>query len=220
ILFIFVSINLPAARELPSPDTVASPLTDQSRHAINPFLFHLNISLGLLQHIPVVALAGIIAWNTSYAPLPPTARRNTPRRRQGPSRTAKTLLILGVLLCLAWSIESSVSSRTVDLIVRRRCERTGRSYESEMCVVPPWWWLDRKGSLEVSGMVGGVVEEAVRVVRRLHGWASWVDLVQWGGGVGLVLLFSFARKEFRRNKEEWVWATVSEVQNTFDFRRY
>ena len=140
-----------------------------------------------------------------------------------------------------------MASRTLDFIVRRRCESTGRSYESEMCVVPPWWWLDRKGSLVLDGAGRewsvGMGVDAVKVVHRLHGWASWVDLVHWVGGVGLVVLFCFARKEFRRNKEvgslhrflrlifffhtdlfvceqEWVWATVSEVQNTFDFRRY
>jgi len=49
--------------------------------------------------------------------------------------------------------------------------------------------------------------------------ASWVDLLHLLFLASLVLFFMFVRSEYRRNMEETIWNTVSQIQD-FDFRRF
>ena len=57
------------------------------------------------------------------------------------------------------------------------------------------------------------------VVIPAHGWASYMDIFQWLGALGLHGCFAFMKAEFSRNSEAWIALTVSQVQNEFDFRR-
>jgi hypothetical protein len=57
------------------------------------------------------------------------------------------------------------------------------------------------------------------IVIPAHGWASYVDILQWIGALGLHGCFSFMKAEYLRNSEAWIALTVSQVQNEFDFRR-
>jgi len=50
--------------------------------------------------------------------------------------------------------------------------------------------------------------------------ASWVDFVHLLYIVSLVFFFLFLRSEYLRNMEECIWTTVSQIQDTFDFRRF
>ena len=75
---------------------------------------------------------------------------------------------------------------------------------TNICVVPPYWWLEKQQN---------------NVVEITHGWASWIDALQWVSGVGVYLVFSAMRAEYIRNMEDWVWIIVSQVQNTFNFTR-
>jgi len=50
--------------------------------------------------------------------------------------------------------------------------------------------------------------------------ASWVDLVHLSYIVSLLFFFLFLRSEYLRNMEECIWTTVSQIQDTFDFRRF
>lgn len=50
-----------------------------------------------------------------------------------------------------------------------------------------------------------------------HGWASILDLFCWIGGLGVFGLFRFMKIEYNRNADQWITATVSEVQSTFGF---
>jgi len=49
---------------------------------------------------------------------------------------------------------------------------------------------------------------------------SWVDFLQWVKIISLLFYFFFIRSEYRRNMEECIWTTVSQIQDTFDFRRF
>eukprot|EP01111_Echinosteliopsis_oligospora_P009965 TRINITY_DN3016_c0_g1_i1.p1 TRINITY_DN3016_c0_g1~~TRINITY_DN3016_c0_g1_i1.p1 ORF type:complete len:287 (+),score=27.19 TRINITY_DN3016_c0_g1_i1:235-1095(+) len=49
---------------------------------------------------------------------------------------------------------------------------------------------------------------------------SWVDIVSIFNVVSLILFFWFLRAEYLRNMEECIWTTVSQIQDTFDFRRF
>eukprot|EP01113_Clastostelium_recurvatum_P025835 TRINITY_DN3104_c0_g1_i1.p1 TRINITY_DN3104_c0_g1~~TRINITY_DN3104_c0_g1_i1.p1 ORF type:complete len:310 (+),score=51.41 TRINITY_DN3104_c0_g1_i1:153-1082(+) len=49
---------------------------------------------------------------------------------------------------------------------------------------------------------------------------SWVDFVHVMNFVSLLLFFLFLRSEYLRNMEECMWNTVSQIQDTFDFRRF
>eukprot|EP01114_Cavostelium_apophysatum_P021347 TRINITY_DN7425_c0_g1_i1.p2 TRINITY_DN7425_c0_g1~~TRINITY_DN7425_c0_g1_i1.p2 ORF type:complete len:133 (+),score=17.06 TRINITY_DN7425_c0_g1_i1:692-1090(+) len=51
-------------------------------------------------------------------------------------------------------------------------------------------------------------------------FASWVDLISICYFVSLIFFFIFARNEYQRNMEETIWSTVSQIQDTFDFRRF
>jgi len=50
--------------------------------------------------------------------------------------------------------------------------------------------------------------------------ASWVDIVHIFYLISLVFFFLFLRSEYLRNMEECIWTTVSQIQDTFDFRRF
>jgi hypothetical protein len=50
--------------------------------------------------------------------------------------------------------------------------------------------------------------------------ASWVDVIHIFYLPTLVCFFLFIRSEYLRNMEECIWTTVSQIQDTFDFRRF
>ncbi len=49
---------------------------------------------------------------------------------------------------------------------------------------------------------------------------SITDLLQLLHLISVVFFFVFLRAEFQRNMEECIWTTVSQIQDTFDFRRF
>jgi hypothetical protein len=49
---------------------------------------------------------------------------------------------------------------------------------------------------------------------------SWLDFVNLLDLITMILFFAFCRAEFLRNMEECIWTTVSQIQDTFDFRRF
>lgn len=54
----------------------------------------------------------------------------------------------------------------------------------------------------------------------IWGGISWIDLLIIFNYVSLVLFFLFLRTEYLRNMEECIWTTVSQIQDTFDFRKF
>jgi len=50
--------------------------------------------------------------------------------------------------------------------------------------------------------------------------ASWIDLLHLLYLPALLCFFLFIRSEYLRNMEECIWTTVSQIQDTFDFRRF
>jgi len=52
------------------------------------------------------------------------------------------------------------------------------------------------------------------------GYLSWVDILSLVNFVSLLMFFLFLRSEYLRNMEECIWSTVSQIQDTFDFRRF
>jgi len=50
--------------------------------------------------------------------------------------------------------------------------------------------------------------------------ASYVDLIHLLYLFSLIFFFLFLRSEYLRNMEECIWDTVSQIQDTFDFRRF
>eukprot|EP01112_Ceratiomyxa_fruticulosa_P000759 TRINITY_DN1068_c0_g1_i2.p1 TRINITY_DN1068_c0_g1~~TRINITY_DN1068_c0_g1_i2.p1 ORF type:complete len:316 (-),score=34.49 TRINITY_DN1068_c0_g1_i2:94-1041(-) len=51
-------------------------------------------------------------------------------------------------------------------------------------------------------------------------FASGVDLMLVINLVSLLFFFLFLRSEYIRNREECIWTTVSQIQDTFDFRKF
>lgn len=49
---------------------------------------------------------------------------------------------------------------------------------------------------------------------------SWIDILIILNYISLLLFFLFLRSEYLRNMEECIWTTVSQIQDTFDFRRF
>jgi len=49
---------------------------------------------------------------------------------------------------------------------------------------------------------------------------SVIDLLIMFNFLSLILFFLFLRTEYLRNMEECIWTTVSQIQDTFDFRRF
>jgi len=50
--------------------------------------------------------------------------------------------------------------------------------------------------------------------------ASWVDVIHIFSLLSFIFYFLFLRNEYLRNMEETIWTTVSQIQDTFDFRRF
>ena len=96
------------------------------------------------------------------------------RQKEGPSITSKLILFMGTLCIFCFVMEISVMNRLLGL-------------KGEMCIVPPWWWINPTSILEL------VIKN-----RPVHGWASLLDLVQWVGIGGYVLIFLFMKKEYER----------------------
>ncbi|KAI8918750.1 hypothetical protein BC831DRAFT_516105 [Entophlyctis helioformis] len=190
--------------------------------------------LSALQFIPLLIMLFCIVTGSSQPPQR-TQTSGRPsrraRRRQGPAILTKCLFCISVLMMSVWWIEPSLVSRAIEQHIQGTMDpQTG--YEGSVCVVPPWWWLEVPRNTSAPTMPDGQLlpSEAFaatamhrggsdRIGLNAHGWASWVDVSQWVGMAGLWILFLAMRAEFKRNMEEWVWVTVSEVQNTFDFRR-
>jgi len=49
---------------------------------------------------------------------------------------------------------------------------------------------------------------------------SYIDILTIVNYLALILFFLFLRSEYLRNMEECIWTTVSQIQDTFDFRRF
>ncbi|KAI8806900.1 hypothetical protein BJ742DRAFT_346334 [Cladochytrium replicatum] len=137
--------------------------------------------------------------------------RNRRNAAHGASRNARVVLFFAVLLGVCVWLEPSVVSRGVREAVRGEAG----TFESRMCVVPPWWWRDVRGDGEGFG-IG--VAGGERYDGGWHGWASWVDGVHWVGLGSLWMMFWFVNMEYVRNSEEWVWVILSQLQDQYDFR--
>ena len=117
---------------------------------------------------------------TKSLPLPSSRPRPNRNRIYGPSHYSKTILFFSSLFTLIYFIEPSLVYR---ILLNFKLDETIDS----MCVVPPWWWVERN--------------ESIVYIIKAHGWASWIDLVQWVGGVGIFGFFVFMKTEYTRNME-------------------
>lgn len=158
----------------------------------------LQILACLLQMIPLFILTFVIVTTPS---LPVDTRYRSNQRVFGPSKTSKFILVLALLSIFFW-FEPSIMYRMLDSL-------WDHPKSESLCIVPPWWWIENGTTnfLKIKGI-------------PTHGWASVIDILQWIAGFGLYCYFFFMKSEYTRNMEDWIWVTVSEVQNTFDFRRY
>jgi len=50
--------------------------------------------------------------------------------------------------------------------------------------------------------------------------AIWIDFIDTVYLISLLFFFLFIRSEYMRNMEETIWQSVSQIQDTFDFRRF
>ena len=94
--------------------------------------------------------------------------------KTGPTLTAKAYLLGGIIFGCIWWIEPSILSRFLVAFVKS----LSGTFAVQMCIIPPWWWGD---------------------FDKLRGWASWMDLLQWLGLLGVFFLFLFMKMEFNRN---------------------
>ncbi|TPX56402.1 hypothetical protein PhCBS80983_g04555 [Powellomyces hirtus] len=208
-----------------------------SDHNTTSVFFLLNTTTSIIQHLPPLILAYYITTNkykTTPSTLPPTVcqqprvstssrhhHRHHEHHPDGPTFTTRTLVAFAALLSLPWIVEPSILARAIKSLYQRSNNET----QHAVCIVPPWWWIDADNindnnmstQTASSSTFFGIGNESAT---NLHGWASNVDLLIWAGFVAQLLWFEIVRREWRRNKEEWVWLTVSELQSVFDFRRY
>lgn len=166
------------------------------RHAYNGFLvqwtFPIFIILSVSQCCPVVWRA----WQCiSKANAEPPRQEEFSSR--GPSSYANLILGIGLTLSMfAWLLEPSQRNYLVVWLV----QIMGKTENpAELCIVPPQW--------STEGNSG-----------ERYGWASLMDVLEWTGGLGSIVLFYFIKLEFDRNSSFWVFLTVREVQSAFDFR--
>ncbi|KXS16279.1 hypothetical protein M427DRAFT_55710 [Gonapodya prolifera JEL478] len=160
----------------------------------------------------------------------PSWRRRAGLARQrlhGPSPCTKLLFVLGACLVLvSWGIEQSWSSRLVweHIDTTSTLESRGSNLDksrgvddyvwwdkihlSSVCSVPPLYSFP---DVKFAGVVAG---EPYSV----HGWASWMDALNWIGTVGLVVVLAAVSREGRRCKDEIVWVTANQVAEVFDGR--
>ncbi|TPX65977.1 hypothetical protein SpCBS45565_g04795 [Spizellomyces sp. 'palustris'] len=219
LLSIYLATNppsMPPGHTLPNeiPVSFPPPLVDPGPHTYSPTFFRFSVAMDVIQHIPVLILATmIIAGPYEHEEGFVGLGRRTNRRRQGPAGSSKFLLFLGLLLGSVWLVKPSVLSRGVDALIRNTDSRSNLSYHGRMCVVPPWWWLEaHEDPTYMDGTNGETAPPILGTALpkppgELHGWASWVDLLQWTGYTGLWLIFGFVRKEYKRNKEvAWVYS--------------
>ncbi|KAI8898766.1 hypothetical protein BC833DRAFT_620033 [Globomyces pollinis-pini] len=178
----------------------------------------------IIQIIPLLVLTFEIV-TTPALPLETvvnTHSRRTRNRVYGPSKTLKCLLLVSIVASLVYWLEISIVARILNVI-------SPQPPSSATCIVPPWWWVERNNFT----MVPINIQEYQKPVKIIThgidsfmksntelGWASRMDGIQWIGSLSLIGIFFFMRQEYTRNQEDWIWVTVSEVQNTFDFRRY
>eukprot|EP00842_Homolaphlyctis_polyrhiza_P000754 jgi/Hompol1/167/HPOL_003017-RA len=204
-------------------DPAASAATSDTRVVV-------IVVMSIIQIIPLYVLVFIIATTDAQSrqgslTVSPRSRRR--RRRYGPTSFTKLLFFAGVVLTTLWWIEPSLTSRAIEShILTTMDPRVG--YEGSVCIVPPWWWIEVPANTTMPSNNAATIStlpQALsmqipdRVALKAHGWASWMDVGQWIAFLGLWCLFVATRAEYKRNMEEWIWITVSEVQNTFDFRR-
>ena len=69
-------------------------------------------------------------------------------------------------------------------------------------------------------VIPGMPLVATHLLDDCLGWFSAVDLMHFSYFVSLIFFFLFLRSEYHRNMEECIWTTVSQIQDTFDFRKF
>jgi hypothetical protein len=102
-------------------------------------------------------------------------RRNT--IKYGPSPISKSLLVVGAVFSLVYWFEPTLLFRALDFWY-------SHPQGIHLCIVPPYWWLEIGQGLGLA-----------------HGWASFMDILQWLGGFGLLSIFIFMKNEYNRNIE-------------------
>ncbi|KAJ3145727.1 hypothetical protein HDU86_000821 [Geranomyces michiganensis] len=207
-----------------NPATIAPDLGDDDDTDIDDR----GTACSLLQHLPPFILTMYILTErykmaSALPPITPvsssrlsrtgTSSSSSSHHPDGPTFSTKLVALIAAMLALPAVLEPSVLARAVAAVAAKFSSGGDVTDEwdvDRVCVVPPWWWVD-VGSADGGGGV---------VTTGLHGWASVVDLCMWSGVAAQAAWFAFVRREWRRNKEEWVWLTVTELQSIFDFRRY
>lgn len=134
------------------------------------------ISFGsLIQLTPMFYLAYLISF--THSEVAPSFTSNRNRQQNGPSSGSKGLLIVYCISTMIFWMEPSIIYRFLDYIF-------GHPEGSRICIVPPFWWL--------------VVDEN-EIQNQALGWASFIDLLLWFGGTGLIFVFYFMKREYTRN---------------------
>lgn len=139
--------------------------------------------------------------------------------KQGPTRWAKFFLFMGILLCGAFVFPPNIWSRFMHSLgtVHNHDENDG---SGKWKGTPSIWDLNQVERTHPIHIPFGSRQIATSCIQPIfQGYVSFLDIIQWCGVVGLVFLIFFIRQEFMRCKERVVWATVSQVQDTFGFLR-
>jgi hypothetical protein len=129
-----------------------------------------------IQVIPLIYHVFVIVV-TPALPLP----NSRSSRLYGPSATSKSILVISCWATLLFWFEPSLVHRLLEIITHPSNEST--------CIIFPYWWVDRNGTMTLSKILPA------------HGWASTMDLFQWIAGLGGYGIFYFMKQEYTRNME-------------------
>ncbi|KAI8851231.1 hypothetical protein BC829DRAFT_129374 [Chytridium lagenaria] len=204
--YLLINPTLTDPRPFHKINIIPPALISSGRLPPTPIALRLHLLTSVLQRLPIILIAFKILISVPHA----TRRRSNSISAQqqpraalrpdfslvpsGPSVKSRIILLVTVILMLCLTLtEPSYVAIWVDAVWMKGA--------GSVCIVPPWWWLDAGG--RGTGWSG------------TRGWASIVDALVWVGGLGICMAFWFLRIEFKRNMEEWIWATVSQVQDTF-----
>jgi len=111
------------------------------------------------------------------------------RFRSGPTALSKILLTISVIAGVSLWIEPSILNRGLSQI------------GGDFCISPPYLWRDQSAhpsylssSLSISSEFPQL-RILSNVPDNVHGWASWMDIVQWVAYISIWLQFLFIRSE-------------------------
>ena len=138
----------------------------------------LLMTLSVLQLVPLITLLILILTKSEQTSQ--QAENNQQTTTKAKFSTKLMLCYFSISSLIFW-LEPSFLSLLLDYFLNHPTE-------SKSCILPPWFWIDQPSAF-------------VKKVVPVHGWASYMDLLNLNGIIGLGLLFLYMKREYIRHCE-------------------